>query len=246
MLNLVNINVLAGFFSSRKQHQHNDHTKNDKITLHLYSSMSNSYTQVGQNGHGFSSFQIRKNTLLKQPNVYTMKFIYLLLILCLSLQNVMVLSESVKKTHLQKPHLGAKNPHLKAELKAKQPVLKARQPVLKAKKTELKTRQPVLKAKKLELKAKKPELRAKIAPNLQSQKPMLKDANQAHDHDDDAHDHDDDGLSTATIVFIVLGVLLVGVLGMVILKARKKNKKKGDKSYTIIEDQEQQINTLNF
>jgi hypothetical protein len=125
-------------------------------------------------------------------------------------------------------------------------VLKARQPVLKAKKTELKTRQPVLKAKKLELKAKKPELRAKIAPNLQSQKPMLKDANQAHDHDDDAHDHDDDGLSTATIVFIVLGVLLVGVLGMVILKARKKNKKKGDKSYTIIEDQEQQINTLNF
>tara|TARA_B110000977_G_scaffold20708_1_gene24775 strand:+ start:145 stop:600 length:456 start_codon:yes stop_codon:yes gene_type:complete len=57
-----------------------------------------------------------------------------------------------------------------------------------------------------------------------------------------------DGLDTATIVFIVLGVLLVGVLVIVILKVRKKNRKKGDKYYTIIEDQdvEQQINTLKF
>ena len=56
------------------------------------------------------------------------------------------------------------------------------------------------------------------------------------------------GLDTATIVFIVLGVLLVGVLVIVILKVRKKNRKKGDKYYTIIEDQdvEQQINTLKF
>ena len=57
-----------------------------------------------------------------------------------------------------------------------------------------------------------------------------------------------DGLGTATIVFIVLGVLLVGLLVIVILKVRKKNRKKGDKYYTIIEDQdvEQQINTLKF
>ena len=135
-----------------------------------------------------------------------MKLIYFLLILCLSLQNVMVLSESVKKTHLQKPRLGAKNPHLKHAKKA-----------------------PALKKAPL-----------KKAPELKAKKPVLKDANHAHEH---AHD---DGLSTATIVFIVMGVLLAGVIGMVILKVRKKNKKKGDKLYTIIEDQEQQINTLNF
>ena len=163
-----------------------------------------------------------------------MKFIYFLLILCLSLQNVMVLSkgnmtnvtENVNTTYQIVAHetapivncTGVNTPYHGCTAQACTGVNTPYAGCIAVTQSQ--------------------EAVTVVAGSEETQ-PVAEQSTETQSQD---------GLGTATIVFIVLGVLLVGLLVIVILKVRKKNRKKGDKYYTIIEDQdvEQQINTLKF